>query len=54
MKNNYSSELLTPSIIESQGIGGKIKHFPEDFIVSEIIDKEKMAILLTTFFSKPA
>ncbi len=40
MKNNYSSELLTPSIIKSQGIGGKIKHFPEDFIVSEIIDKE--------------
>ena len=40
MKNNYSSELLTPSIIKSQGIGGKIKQFPEDFIVSEIIDKE--------------
>ncbi|MCK5141667.1 MAG: tRNA pseudouridine(13) synthase TruD [Candidatus Heimdallarchaeota archaeon] len=40
MKNNYSSELLTPSITKSQGIGGKIKHFPEDFIVSEIIDKE--------------
>ncbi len=40
MKNNYSSELLTPLITKSQGIGGKIKHFPEDFIVSEIIDKE--------------
>ncbi|MHA1482082.1 MAG: tRNA pseudouridine(13) synthase TruD [Candidatus Heimdallarchaeaceae archaeon] len=40
MKNNYSSELLTPSITKSQGIGGRIKHFPEDFIVSEIIDKE--------------
>ncbi|MCK4972887.1 MAG: tRNA pseudouridine(13) synthase TruD, partial [Candidatus Heimdallarchaeota archaeon] len=40
MKNDYSSKLLTPLITESQGIGGKIKHFPEDFIVSEIIDKE--------------
>ncbi len=40
MKNNYSSELLTPLITKSQGIGGEIKHFPEDFIVSEIIDKE--------------
>ena len=40
MKNNNSSELLTPSITKSQGIGGKIKHFPEDFIVSEIIDQE--------------
>ncbi len=40
MKNNSSSELLTPLITESQGTGGEIKHFPEDFIVSEIIDKE--------------
>lgn len=40
MKNNNSSELLTPSITKSQGIGGKIKHFPEDFIVSEIIDQK--------------
>jgi tRNA pseudouridine13 synthase len=40
MKNDYSSELLTPLITKSQGVGGEIKHFPEDFIVSEIIDKE--------------
>ncbi|MBY8999515.1 MAG: tRNA pseudouridine(13) synthase TruD [Candidatus Heimdallarchaeota archaeon] len=38
MKNTDSSELLTPVITRSQGIGGKIKSYSEDFIVCEIIE----------------
>ncbi len=41
MTSNFL-HLRVPSIIDSKGVGGKIKQIPEDFIVGEIIEDQQV------------
>ena len=53
LRKQDSSQLLTPFITSSEGIGGRIKQIPEDFIVSEILENNQIIDPRSTGISLP-